>query len=68
MEMSQLVTKKTVSVPVGEFKAKYQSKYEVYNLLTVKAKVYLCEPKCLTIFFLKEIASGEKQGKKSLWQ
>jgi hypothetical protein len=64
MEMSQLVTKKTVSVPVGE----YQSKYEVYNLLTVKAKVYLCEPKCLTIFFLKEIASGEKQGKKSLWQ
>jgi len=36
-----------VSVPVGQF----------------KAKLYLCEPNCLTIFFLKEIASGEKKGK-----
>jgi len=50
-----------VSVP--EFRAKYKSKREVYNLLAVEAKKYLPPVANVTIYFLKECASGIKRRK-----
>jgi len=48
---------------VPEFRAKYKSKREVYNLLAVEAKKYLPPVANVTIYFLKECASGIKRRK-----
>ncbi len=43
------------------FAAKFKSKKEIYQLLTVDAKAYLPIYDCITIFFLKDIISGKKK-------
>ena len=45
------------------FAAKFKSKKEIYQLLTVDAKAYLPTYDCITIFFLKDIISGKKKCK-----
>ena len=51
----------TISAPT--FAAKFNSKREVYMLLTVEAGAYLPAYETLTIYFLKDIISGVKKCK-----
>ena len=50
-------------VTTAEFSAKFRSKYEVYQFLTIDAKAYLPGPECVTIYFLKDIVRGIKKSK-----
>ena len=45
------------------FAAKFKSKREIYQLLTVDAGAYLPAYDTITIYFLKDIISGEKKCK-----
>ena len=60
MQISSTAKKR---VTTAEFAAKFRSKYEVYQFLTIDAKAYLPAPECVTIYFLKEIVRGEKKSK-----
>ena len=53
--------RRTVKVSSKAFKAKYNSKKEIYNFLACDVGVYLPHPDNLTIYFLKEIMSGKKK-------
>ena len=48
---------------VQSFQAKYQSKRECYNFLTVQVEIYLPAYETVTIYFLKDIISGKKKRK-----
>lgn len=50
-------------VTAAMFAAKYRSKKEVFQFLTVDAKAYLCPFDTVTIYFLKDLASGKKKCK-----
>ena len=52
-----------VNISAKEFEAKYKSKREVYTFLTVDAGAYLPPYDTVTIYFLKDIISGEKKCK-----
>ena len=45
----------------NEFASKFRSKRECYTFLTLDVKAYLPEYKHVTIYFLKELVSGEKK-------
>ena len=45
------------------FAAKYRSKREIYNLLTVDVGAYLPPFETVTIYYLKDIISGKKKCK-----
>ena len=45
------------------FSAKFRSKYEVYQFLTIDALAYLPPPQAVTIYFLKDLVSGKKRCK-----
>ena len=51
------------SVNIQSFQAKYQSKRECYNFLTVQVEIYLPAYETVTIYFLKDIISGKKKRK-----
>ena len=51
------------SVNVQSFQAKYQSKRECYNFLTVQVEIYLPPYETVTIYFLKDIIYGKKKRK-----
>ena len=50
-------------VTTSQFAAKFKSKREVFNFLTVEAKAYLCNVDSLTIYFLRDLAAGKKKCK-----
>ena len=50
-------------ISAKEFAAKFSTKYEVYNFLTVECSAYLPDCKCVTIYWLKDIISKKKKGK-----
>ena len=50
-------------VSAATFAAKYKSKKEIFNMLSVQAGAYLCAYECLTIYFLKDLISGKKKCK-----
>ena len=54
-----------VQISSAEFAAKFQSKTGVYRFLASEVKAYLPSIDCVTIFFLKDITSGEKKFIKS---
>ena len=54
----QISTAQRQRVTTAEFSAKFRSKYEVYQFLTIDAKAYLPAPECVTIYFLKDIVRG----------
>ena len=43
------------------FAAKFKSKREVYNLLTVDCKAYLPQYETITIYFLRDMVGGQKK-------
>ena len=45
---------------VKNFAAKFATKGEIYRFLTVEAKVYLPDYRTVTIWHMKDLASGEK--------
>lgn len=49
-----------VQVSAKEFASKFKSKYEIYCFLTVEAKCYLSPYNTVSIYFLKDLASGKK--------
>ena len=54
-------------ITTAEFSAKFRSKYEVYQFMTIDAKAYLPAPECLTIYFLKDLIRGAKSCKFSFF-
>ena len=52
-----------VKVSAKEFGAKFRSKYEVYRFLTVDACCYLSSYQTVSIYFLKDLATGTKKRK-----
>ncbi len=51
------------SITSAEFSAKFKSKKEVYNFLTIDCHAYLCCADNVTIYFLKDLISGKKKCK-----
>ena len=47
-----------VGVSAASFGAKFRSKRECYNFLTVECKFYLPAYDTLTIYFLKDLITG----------
>ena len=50
-------------ITTAEFAAKFRSKYEVYQFLTIDALAYLPPPECVTMYFLKDLVRGIKKCK-----
>ncbi len=50
-----------VQVNAKAFGAKYRSKREVFNFLTVDASAYLPSYDTVSIYFLKDLITGVKQ-------
>ena len=55
----------SVKITTAEFAAKFNSKTEVYRFLASEVKAYLPSIDCVTIYFLKDIASGDRKFIKS---
>ena len=58
---------KNQAISAQAFAAKFKSKREIYQLLTVDAKAYLPPYDAVTIYFLKDLISGEKKCKLSIF-
>ena len=54
--MSSLITEQ-------EFSAKFKSKREIYSFLTVQCRAYLPKQEHVTMYFLRDLFSGEKKSK-----
>ena len=54
-----------VQISAKEFAAKYKSKYEVYRFMTVDSQFYLSPYNTVSIYFLRDLASGAKKRKYS---
>ena len=55
--------KRLLQVSAKEFSAKYKSKRECFNFLTVTAKAYLSAHETVTIYFLKDLINSKKKCK-----
>ena len=53
----------TVKITTSEFSAKFRAKNEVYTFLAVDVGAYLPPTECVTIYFLKDLVSGNKKCK-----
>lgn len=56
-----------VGVSAAAFGAKFRSKRECYNFLTVECKFYLPPYDTLTIYFLKDLVTGAKKGRVAMF-
>ena len=45
------------------FASKYKSKREVFNFLTMDVKAYFPSYETISIYFLKDLVSGQKKSK-----
>ena len=61
----QIVQKQQVLA--STLSAKANSKYEIYVLLCIDAKIYLPKVNHVTIYFLRDIISGVRKGKLTLY-
>ena len=63
--MNEVVTgsSQRVTITAQEFRAKYNSKKECFNFLTVDCKAYLPSYETVTIYFLKDLMAGHKKCK-----
>jgi hypothetical protein len=48
-------------VPAQTFAAKFKSKKEIFNFLTIDGKAYLPPYETITIYHMRDIVSGEKK-------
>ena len=63
MESNQVPGGGNQPITVATFASKFRSKTEVYAFLTLDVKSYLPPPHTLTMFFLKDLVSGQKKRK-----
>ena len=63
MEGSQIPDNQQQAVTVAAFAAKFRSKREIYQFLTIDVRAYLPPPNTLTVYFLKDLVSGAKKRK-----
>ena len=63
MEGSQIPNANNQPVTVAAFSAKFRSKREVYQFLTLDVRAYLPPVHTVTLYFLKDIVSGAKKRK-----
>ena len=63
MEGIQQHQARQLQISAPAFAAKFKSKREIYVLLTVEARKYLPPVDTVTIYFLKDCISGERQRK-----
>lgn len=63
MEGSQIPNQDHNQVNVASFAAKFRSKAEVYQFMTLDVKAYLPAPNTITVYFLKDLVSGTKKCK-----
>ena len=61
--IDQIPVSNTLSITTSEFAAKFKSKREIYQLLTVDASSYLPNYDSITIYFLKDLIAGNKKCK-----
>ena len=54
-------------ITANSFAAKYKSKREVYNFLTIDCKAYLPAYDTITIYFLKDLINGTKKSKSHIF-
>ena len=54
---------KVVAITAQEFRAKFNSKKECFNFLSVDCKAYISSYETVTIYFLKDLISGKKKCK-----
>ena len=50
----------TTAIPVSTWAAKFGTKGEIYRFLTVEVCIYLSPYDTVTIWHMKDLASGEK--------
>ena len=50
-------------ITTKEFTSKFKSKYEVYQLMYLDVGAYLPSSECVTMYFLKDLATGKKKCK-----
>ena len=63
MEGSQIPNANNQPVTVAAFAAKFRSKREIYQFLTLDVRAYLPPVHTLTVYFLKDLVSGAKKRK-----
>ena len=54
------VNAQPATMTLSTFAAKFGTKGEIYRFLTVEACIYLCPYENVTIWHMKDLASGEK--------
>ena len=63
MEGSQIPNDSDRAVTVATFAAKFRSKREIYQFLTLDVRAYLPPVHTVTVYYLKDIVSGSKKCK-----
>ena len=63
MEHNQIPGNGKTVITVATFASKYRSKNEIYSFLTLDVKCYLPPPHTLTLYFMKDLVSGQKKRK-----
>ena len=63
MSQNSFAASQKVTVTAQEFRAKYNSKKECFNFLSVDCKAYLSSYETVTIYFLKDLIAGQKKCK-----
>ena len=66
MQSNMIMAQASQSIPAASFAAKFASKKELFNFLSVEVGAYLCSHEVLTIYFLKDLVSGKKKRKSPL--
>ena len=51
------------NIAAASFAAKFASKKELFNFLSVEVGAYLCDHEVLTVYFLKDLVAGKKKCK-----
>ena len=55
MQIESIDTVSSKKVLVQSFQAKFSNKKEIYAFLSQDCKVYLPQPDCVTVWFLRDI-------------
>ena len=63
MSQNSFTASQKVTITAQEFRAKYNSKKECFNFLSVDCKAYLSSFETVTIYFLKDLIAGQKKCK-----
>ena len=63
MQSNMIMSQGTTKIPAASIAARFASKKELFNFLSVEVGAYLCSHEVLTIYFLKQLVSGERRCK-----